>query len=168
MKIWLKNGLIYTFLLLLLSLTAGCGVDDAQKTVATFYSSVFAKADKPTAEERMNKVESIVSKRFSGSSVLIGMVIAGAKKEGITRPYYLADNPTKPQTDTRRYITVKFLQADAPKLFNGSDTYYYETMTVEKEGNEWKITGADRERSSKMETIEMNWIEIKPTDYLDY
>lgn len=96
------------------------------------------------------------------------MIIAGAMKEGITKPYYIADNPSKPQTDTRRYITVKFNQADAPKLFGGNDPYYYETMTLEKEGNEWKIVEADRETSSKMETVKIDWIEINPTDYLDY
>lgn len=168
MKKWIKNGLIYTFLFTLLNLTTGCSVDDAQETAAAFYSSAFAKADQPSAEKRMKKIESIVSKEFSGSSVLISMIIAGAMKEGITKPYYIADNPSKPQTDTRRYITVKFNQADAPKLFGGNDPYYYETMTLEKEGNEWKIVEADRETSSKMETVKIDWIEINPTDYLDY
>lgn len=168
MKKRIQKGFIYGVLLLLMGITTACGTDDAQETVAVFYSSIFAKSDQVPAEKRIEQVQSLLSNKNSNSSMtFIAMIIEKAMKEGLTNPFYVADTPSKPQTETRRYVTVRFNQADAKEIF-GSNSDYYETVTLEKEGDKWKIIDTKRDNKDTIGTEKIDWIEINPIDYLDY
>jgi hypothetical protein len=177
LKKQLKNGLMLTVLFMIFSLTTGCfgGLDDAQEVSATHLNAFFAKSDNPTAEERFQKIVSTVSSNAEDSPVDdkddAVEIIQKSMVFGITKPYYIADNPNKPQSDTRRTIIARFPKgsfADSDEIFGESNTDkdLFFSIELNKEGDDWKISDVDDEDEEDVPQTNIDWKEVDPTDYL--
>ena len=96
--------LFFSFALLLIGLSGcGFGSNDPQEVTVEFINAFFAqsKDGKPTAEERYEKLLSIVddkeNKVLPGTKVKIMDQLKKAEKEGMTGVYFIAENPAEPQ-----------------------------------------------------------------------
>ncbi|WP_028777762.1 hypothetical protein [Shimazuella kribbensis] len=170
---WMKQGILILILFAIFSSVTGCDrPDDAQKTAATFYSNLYAKSDKPSRLDRYHKLEEIISKTTPLTTYMDGMafmvLIDKSIKNGLSKPYYLADDPTKPQTETKRHIVFRFKKSDAPALFDQStpDEYHSDTITLIKESDKWKVIGFAKTDKKITTDPKIEWTEINPTDYL--
>lgn len=95
--------------------------------------------------------------------------------KGVSKPYFIADNPSDPQTETRRSIIVRFpkgtfTEANTVIGINGkndkSDAEQYAILTLNKEADSWKIIDLEN-LDEKIQVNKMEWKEVEPTDYLD-
>lgn len=155
------------------SLLTACGLDDSQKVAVTLMNNMLAKASEPTAEERLSKVASILSASNEGlkldtesrrkralEKIQMGMVF------GIEQPYYIGNAPKEPQTDTRRSIIIRLPKAAVPKLIKETPTKdEYNIVILQKEGSDWKVLKTKSANESDA-AGEIDWIEVKPTDFL--
>jgi uncharacterized UPF0160 family protein len=180
MKKRLKFGLMLTLLFSVFLLTTGCfgGLDDAQKASATYINAFFAKSEKPTAEERYQKIVSVVSANYDNSPAdpeNTSEALNFIQKQmfnGISTPYFIADNPKQPQSDTRRVVIVRFPKGTFTEdvFSGGSDEDSYVNFVINKEGDEWKIIDMDDLNSEDREAMKrekIEWNEVEPTDYLN-
>jgi hypothetical protein len=176
-------SLLFLFLILITSLTTGCldELDDAQETSVTFLNSYFAKSADPTAEERYQKMSSLVSNQFEDSLLQpkykanLLKIIQKFMVKGVSKPYFIADNPKDPQTETRRSIIARFpkgtfTEANTVIGITGkndkADAEEYAILTLNKEADTWKII--DLENVDKeIDINKIEWKEVEPTDYLD-
>ncbi|WP_028777764.1 hypothetical protein [Shimazuella kribbensis] len=179
---WAKFGLI-TFFVMAASSSAGCsffgGLDDAQEASATYLNSFFSKSDKPSAEERYQQIVSVVSvsnQEFSAKPQYKADILKAIRKfmiSGVSKPYYLADYPKEPHTDTRKSIIVRFPKGtfnEANKAFaeeNESDEEAYRMVVVNKEGENWKVVQVKEIDKKDVVQANIDWIEVSPTDYLN-
>ncbi|WP_028777765.1 hypothetical protein [Shimazuella kribbensis] len=181
MKKQYKYGLLLTLLISIFSLTTGCfgGLNDAQKTSATYFNTLFAKSEKPSAEERYQKLISVVSSTVEGGPATpenkdeIMENILKMMVNGITKTYYIADNPKEPQSDTRRSVIVRFPKGTFNEANNalggdsGQEEDAYITIILNKEGEEWKIIDIQDDDTESILQQKIDWLEVEPTDYLD-
>jgi hypothetical protein len=178
-----KHGLLYLSFFAIFSLVMGCslfgGLDDAQKTSATFVNSFFAKGEKPTAEVRYQKLVSTISANMKDSPATAEakpyaiQFISKFMKQGLYKNYFIADHPTEPQTDTRRTIVVKFpansLGGDGNIFGDGTanNKESFGQLVLNKEGDNWKITEIKDADTQALQKADVDWKEVKPTDYLN-
>lgn len=169
-------------------LSVGCsvfnGLDDAQETSVTFLNAYFAKSTELTAEERYEKMSSLASKLFENSLLQaeykkdLLKFIQKFMENGVNKPYFIADNPNDPQTETRRSIIARFpkgtfTEANAVIGINGknseANSESYAILTLNKEAENWKIIALESIRAEqvKIPINKMEWKEVKPTDYLE-
>jgi hypothetical protein len=178
---WAKSGLIMISFVAASSIT-GCsifgGLDDAQEASATYLNSFFAKSDKPSAEQRYQKIVTVVSasnQEFSAKPQYKADILKAIQKfmiSGVSRPYYLADYLKEPHTDTRKSIIIRFPKgtfAEANKAFaeNEPDEEAYRMVVVNKEGEDWKVVQVKEIDRKDIILNNIDWIEVEPTDYLD-
>jgi hypothetical protein len=184
----LRYGLLSLSLFGIFSLTTGCslfgGLDDAQETSVTFLNSYFAKSTDPTAEERYQKMSSLVSNKFEDSFLQaqykkkLLKYIQKFMAKGVSKPYFIADNPNDPQTETRRSIIARFPKGtftEANAVIgisgknNGANSESYAILTLNKEADSWKIIDLENidSKNAKIQKDKMEWREVDPTDYLD-
>lgn len=176
-------SLLFLSLLVVSSLTTGCfgGLDDAQETSVTFLNSYFAKSTDSTAEERYQKMSSLVSNKFENSLLQpkykanLLKIIQKFMVKGVSKPYFIADNPNDPQTETRRSIIARFpkgtfIEANAVIGINGkndkADAEEYAILTLNKEADNWKIIDLEN-LDEKIQINKTKWKEVEPTDYLN-
>lgn len=173
MKIWQKPALVCIALLAIFSLTTGCfgGLDDAQETAATYINSIYAKTDTPTAEKRYQKIVSIFSPNAkvnpSKHKENITKVIMESTAKGLTQPYYIADNPNEPQSDTRRSVVVRIPLGTFPMVSSNKNKDNYLGLIITKEADNWKILDLKDVDKEKHLHGHMEWQEANPTNYLD-
>lgn len=165
------------------SITTGCfgGLDGAQETSVTFLNSYFAKSTEPTAEERYKKMSSLVSNKFEDSLLQpkykanLIKIIQKFRLKGVSKPYFIADNPADPQTETRRSIIIRFPKgtfAEANEVIgitgknDKADAEEYAILTLNKEADSWKIIDLEN-LDKKIQVNKIEWKEVEPTDYLD-
>ncbi|MCH5583467.1 hypothetical protein MK805_00575 [Shimazuella sp. AN120528] len=184
----LRYGLLFLSLFVITSLPTGCslfsGLDDAQTTSVTFLNSYFAKSTDPSAEERYQTMSSLVSNKFENNLLQpeykknMLKFIQKFMTNGVSKPYFIADNPNDPQTETRRSIIARFpkgtfTEANAVIGINGkynkADSEAYAILTLNKESDSWKIIDLENIDivKEKIQKNKLEWIEVKPTDYLD-
>jgi hypothetical protein len=181
MKGQFKYGLFLPLLLTVFILTTGCfgGLNDAQKTTATYFNVLFAKSEKPSAEERYQKLISVISSNIDEGPAQpenrdkVMENIYKMMVNGITKTYYIADDPKEPESDTRRSVIVRFPKGtfnDANNALggdSGQDEDAYITITLNKEGEEWKIVDMEDDDKESILQQKIDWQEVEPTDYLD-
>ncbi len=178
MKKSLKFGLTFISLFAIFGLTAGCfgGLDNAQEISATHLNAFFAKTDTPSSEERFQKIVSTISSDAKNSPIDdkddTVEIIQKSVVYGLTRSYYIADNPNQPQSETRRNIITRFPKGsfvDSDKIIGKSnkDKDIFFSIELTKEGDDWKIIDIDDEDAEDVPQTNIDWKEIEPTDYLD-
>jgi hypothetical protein len=98
----------------------GCGLDDAQIIGVTSINNQYAKGSKPSAKERLAKIISIVPAGHKNlyndnRSVDITQAIMTL---GLDKPYYIANAPNEPQSDTHHSLLIRFPKGTATGLLS--------------------------------------------------
>lgn len=85
---------------------------------------------------------------------------------GIDKPYYIGYPPNEIQSDTRRSLLIRFpLGTFASGLYSNKNSDTYIMLTFQREGSYWKIINYVGKEAPDA-AGEIDWIEVKPTDYL--
>jgi hypothetical protein len=173
LKKWKKPALVLFSLFAIFGLTTGCfgGLDESQKTAATYVNSIYAKTNTPTAELRYQKIVSVFSPNAkqdpSKHKEDITKIINEATTKGLTQPYYIADHPSEVQSDTRRSVVVRIPLGTFPMANSNKNKDNYLGLIIAKEGSDWKIIDINDVDSDKLSQGDLEWKEVSPTDYMD-
>jgi hypothetical protein len=166
-----KYGLLLLSMFAIFSFTSGCfgGLDNAQKTAATYVNALYAKTDTPSAEERYQKLVSTISTSADANPSEhkddIIKIIQEAMIKGLVKPYYIADNLNEPQSDTRRSVIVRIPKGSFTIDESNLDKDFYVGFILTKEGDDWKILDF-KEIDENISQEKIEWQDVEPTDYL--
>lgn len=165
---WKKSFMFLTIALLSIGLS-GCGPDltEPQEVTVEVVEALFAKSEdgEPTVEERYetlianmsgkddNKKNSMESLRETG-------------KNGMTGVYFIAENPSEPQTESFSSQLVKiprssFTEAFRKKLGDKEDSLTL-VVTLQIKDGDWKVADMNEQREEPKKKVD--WIELKPYD----
>ena len=177
MNNWMKKGIIFLFLFLIATVSSACtlsgnGLDDAQTVCATYFSMLYAKGEQFDIEKRKKKIESISTDDYKNKTGGFGtFFMANIMKEsmtdGVTKTFYIGDDPLSTQTDTKRTLIVRIQKENIRYMFTGEAIgSYYEKTTLIKTGDSWKIDSSKKADEDIIKRQQIAWKEVKPSEYL--
>lgn len=162
MKKWVLTGL----LLLISIMITSCGLDDAQVAGVTYINNLYTKSNKTSAKERLAKIISVSEAKnknlFDENDIF----------SGLDKPYYIANAPKDPKSDTQRSLLIRFPKGTVTGLeyiniwANNSKEDSYIEINMKKEGDNWKVKSWSFVDPNDL-VGKLDWIELDPTDYLD-
>ena len=157
-----------TFFLLIMLLIGLFGCTDAELTepqvvVTEVIDAFYAKAPKNrslSVKERYERIAAHMDVEEQKEGVI--NYLKESEQEGMTGVYYVAENPSEPQTESTSFQLVKLMKSSFPRSAEnefGEAESIILGVSLQRIDGEWKIHQMDQSEEPEKK---IEWIKVKP------
>lgn len=157
-----------TFFLLIMLLIGLFGCTDAELTepqvvVTEVIDAFYAKAPKNrslSVKERYERIAAHMDVEEQKEGVI--NYLKESEQEGMTGVYYVAENPSEPQTESTSFQLVKLIKSSFPRSAEnefGEAESIILGVSLQRIDGEWKIHQMDQSEEPEKK---IEWIKVKP------